>query len=199
MRADAAGASRVAGLVLAAGAARRFGGRKQLAPLDGRPLLEHALAAMAGAGLTRVAVTLGAHADEIVAAIDLHGAQAVVVADWDEGLAASLRAGVAALAPHADAIVVTLGDQPRISSAAIARVAAVAAEAGGAPAARATYDGRPGHPILLRRELFPAIAELRGDSGARELLATVDVRAVECGTGTAVDVDTPEQLRGLGG
>lgn len=154
---------------------------------------------MAGAGLARVAVTLGAHADEIVAAVDLHGAQPIVVADWDEGLAASLRAGVAALAPHADAIVVTLGDQPRISSAAIARVAAVAAGAdeGAAPAARATYDGRPGHPILLRRALFPAIAGLRGDSGARELLSTVDVRAVECGTGTPLDVDTPEQLREL--
>jgi CTP:molybdopterin cytidylyltransferase MocA len=184
--------------VLAAGAARRFGGRKQLAPLDGRPLLEHALDAMAAAGLERVAVTLGAHADEIAATVDLHGAQPILVADWEEGMAASLRAGVAALAPHADAIVVTLGDQPRISAEAIARVASAAFD-GPEPAARAAYDGRPGHPVLLRRELFTAVADLRGDAGARELLARVPVRAVECGAGDPLDVDTPEQLRELGG
>jgi CTP:molybdopterin cytidylyltransferase MocA len=69
-------ARRVAGLVLAAGAGRRFGGCKQLAPLDGRPLLEYALAAMAATpGLVCVAVTLGAHADEILATVDLHGAE----------------------------------------------------------------------------------------------------------------------------
>jgi molybdenum cofactor cytidylyltransferase len=187
----------VAGLVLAAGAARRFGGRKQLALLDRRPLLEHALAAMAAAGLARVAVTLGAHADGIAAAVDLHGAHPVVVADWEEGMAASLRAGVAALASHADAIVVTLGDQPRISPATIARVAAAGAD-GPQPAARATYGGRPGHPVLLRRELFDAVAALRGDNGARELLASVAVREVACGDGNPLDVDTREQLRALG-
>ncbi|MDW5597137.1 NTP transferase domain-containing protein, partial [Conexibacter stalactiti] len=133
--------SRVAGLVLAAGAARRFGAAKQLAPLDGRPLLEHALAAMAAAGLPRVAVALGAHAQEIAAAVELHGAEVVVVTDWEEGLAASLRAGVAALAPHADAIVVTLGDQPRVRPEAIARVAAAGAAGASAAGGDAAGDG----------------------------------------------------------
>jgi molybdenum cofactor cytidylyltransferase len=180
----------VAGLVLAAGASRRFGAPKQLARLDGRPLLEHALAAMAAVpGLTRVAVTLGAHAERILAAIDLHGAEPVRVPDWDEGQAASLRAGVAALAPHADAIVVTLGDQPRMAPAAIARVAVVPG------IARAAYAGVPGHPVLLPRALFAAIAELRGDAGARELLA--GARLVDCGDVSPLGVDTPAQLDGL--
>lgn len=180
---------RIAGLVLAAGGSRRFGSPKQLAPLDGRPLLERALAAMAAVpGLVRVAVTLGAHADEILAAVELHGAEVVRVAGWQQGQAASLRAGVAALAPHADAIVVTLGDQPRMAPAAIARVAAAR---GGGPA-RAAYAGVPGHPVLLPRALFPAIAELRGDAGARELLAGAAL--IECGDDAPRDVDTPQQL-----
>ncbi|MDW5596587.1 NTP transferase domain-containing protein, partial [Conexibacter stalactiti] len=65
------------------------------------------------------------------------------------------------------------------------------------PAARATYDGRPGHPVLLRRQLFAAVAELRGDSGARELLATVAVEPIPCDGPPPRDVDTPADLRGL--
>jgi len=188
---------RVAGLVLAAGASRRFGAPKQLAPLDGRPLLAQALGAMAAVpGLVRVAVTLGAHAEEILAAVDLRGAEAVLVADWEEGQAASLRAGIAALAPHADAVVVALGDQPRIAPQAIARVAAAAG--GPAPAARASYGGVPGHPVLLGRPLFEAVAELRGDLGARDLLARVETALVPCDDHPApADVDTPAQLDAL--
>ncbi len=187
---------RIVGLVLAAGAGRRFGAPKQLAPLAGRPLLEHALAAVAAApGLTRVVVALGAHADEILARVDLHGAEPLVVADWGEGQAASLRAGVAALAGEADAVLVTLGDQPRLDAATIARV--LGAWDGAAPAVRATYDGRPGHPVLLARALFGAVAELRGDAGARALLARPDVVEVACDAAAVIDVDTPEQLAAL--
>jgi CTP:molybdopterin cytidylyltransferase MocA len=188
-------AGSIAGLVLAAGEGRRFGGPKQLAPLDGRPLLEHALAAMATAALPSFAVVLGARAEEIAGGVDLHGAEVVVAPDWAEGLAASLRAGVAALASGANAIVVTLGDQPRLRPEAIARVAA----SGGPsfPAARAVYRDGPGHPVLLRRELFAAVAELRGDAGARELLASVAVAPVPCDGDRPRDVDTPADLRGV--
>lgn len=191
---------RVAGLVLAAGAGRRFdaASAKQLAAVDGRPLLEHALAAAAevaaAGGLARVAVALGARAREIAAAVDLREFDVVPVLDWEEGLAASLRAGVAALAPYADAIVVLLGDQPRVPVDAIARVAACGTRPG-APAARALYaDGRPGHPVLLRRELFAAVGRLRGDSGARELLRSVEVEPVPCEGPAPRDVDRVEDL-----
>lgn len=192
------GPPRLGGLVLAAGAARRFGAPKQLAPLEGRPLLEHALAAMASvAGIERIAVTLGARGEEIAARIDLHGAEPVLVAGWEEGQAASLRAGVAALAPHVDAIVVTLGDQPRVGGDAIARIAAEAQ--GPAPAARAVYGGVPGHPVLITRPLFAAVAGLRGDAGARDLLRQAGALEVECGAGAVLDVDTPAQLEALRG
>src|SRR5918998_2119280 len=111
----------VGGLVLAAGEGRRFGGTKQLAPFRGRPLLEHALAAVAG--LSPRVVVLGHAAEEIAAAVDLQGARPVVCAGWREGQAASLRCGLAAVA-GADAVLVVLGDQPGITAAAVAAVAA---------------------------------------------------------------------------
>src|SRR5579871_3988981 len=88
----------IGGLVLAAGEARRFGSPKQLAPYRGRPLLEHALAAMAAARSVGVTVVvLGARADEVLATVDLQGARPVICADWADGQSVSLRAGVAAL------------------------------------------------------------------------------------------------------
>jgi CTP:molybdopterin cytidylyltransferase MocA len=183
---------RIGGVVLAAGAASRFGAPKQLAQLDDRPLLEHVLDAMAGAGLARVAVVLGSHADEVRAGVDLSGTEAIVAGDWGEGMAASLRAGVAAMR-DLDGVVVALADQPWISAEAVARVARSAQP--GCDAARATYDGRPGHPVLLSSSLFESVDALRGDQGARELLAQVTVLDVPCdGLGSPRDIDTRSDL-----
>ena len=101
-------------------------------------------------------VVLGADADAVLAGVDLQGARPVICADWREGQAASLRAGVAALADEVDAIVITLGDQPQIDPRAIDRVAAARDPA--IEAVRATYAGRPGHPVLLERSLFETVA-----------------------------------------
>jgi CTP:molybdopterin cytidylyltransferase MocA len=183
----------IAGLVLAAGAGTRFGGGKQLAELDGRPLVEHALAAMASSPVDFVVLVLGARADEISARVELHGATVVVADDWETGQSASLRAGVAAARERGvDAVVVTLGDQPRIASDAIARVIELG---GDAWAARATYGGVPGHPVLLGAPLFDEIAELAGDTGARALLSDIVVVDVPCdGLGSPTDIDTPADL-----
>jgi molybdenum cofactor cytidylyltransferase len=180
----------VGGLVLAAGEGSRFaGGTKQLAELRGRPLLEHALAAVAR--LSPRVVVLGHAAEEIAAAVDLQGAEPVVCDGWREGQAASLRCGVAALG-DVDAAVVVLGDQPRITAEA---VSAVAAAAGRGDAARATYRGTPGHPVLLGRELLDRVGELRGDVGFRDLLAQADVHDVEVGgLADPTDIDTREEL-----
>ena len=183
---------RIGGLVLAAGEGSRFGGIKQLAPLDGRPLLEHALAAVAA--LSPRVVVLGHAAGEVLAGADLQGAEAVVCDGWREGQSASLRCGLEALG-DVDAVLVVLGDQPRITREA---VDAVAAAAQGAAAARATYGGRPGHPVLLGRELLARAGELRGDVGFRDLLADVDIREVEVGgLADPVDIDTREELARL--
>jgi CTP:molybdopterin cytidylyltransferase MocA len=178
----------VAALILAAGEGRRFGGIKQLAELDGRPLLSYALDAVAA--ISPRVVVLGHAADEILAAVDLQGAQPVVCADWAEGQSASLRCGLAAL--DADAVLVVLGDQPGITAAAID---AVVAAAGAEDAVRATYDGVPSHPVLLRRPLLERAGELRGDVGFRDLLRNARVREVEVGhLADPADIDTREEL-----
>ncbi|MBD0283468.1 MAG: nucleotidyltransferase family protein [Thermoleophilaceae bacterium] len=185
----------IAGMVLAAGAATRFRGGKQLAMLEGRPLLEHAVRAMTAAPVGRVLVVLGYGAEDVLAGVDLHGADALVCERWDEGQSASLACGLAELA-DCEAVVVTLGDQPRISPDAIRRV--IAARGGGAAAVRATYGGEPGHPVLLERQLFEPLRNVTGDHGARNLLLSVRTREVPCDDlGGGGDVDTRTQLDAL--
>ena len=182
-------------MVLAAGDATRFGSPKQLALLDGRPLLEHAVRAMTAAPLGRVFVILGAGAEDVLAGVDLHGAEALVCERWEEGQSASLACGLAELA-DCEAVVVTLGDQPHMSPDAIRRV--IAARGKGAAAVRATYRGAPGHPVLLERELFDRLRNVSGDHGARNLLVSVRTRDVPCDDlGGGADVDTPAELDAL--
>jgi CTP:molybdopterin cytidylyltransferase MocA len=182
----------IGGLVLAAGEASRFGSAKQLAQLDGRPLLEHALRAITASPVGRVIVVLGAGADDVIAGVDLHGAEPRLFDRWQEGQAASLACGLAEL-DRCEAVVVTLGDQPRVSPDAIRRV--IAARGEGALAVRATYGGDPGHPVLLEHELFGRMRDVTGDHGARNLLMSVPVREVPCDDlGGGEDVDTPAEL-----
>jgi len=193
------GGGGVCGVVLAGGAGRRFGGAKQLAPLDGRPLLQHAVdRACAAPELDRVVVILGARAGEVRAVLEPQRAELVDCAGWEEGVAASLRCGVAA-AGGAEWVVVTLGDEPALPVESIALVVEAALEAPAeVAAARATWDGRPGHPVALRRSLAVRAAELRGDVGARALLADAAILEVECGDlGAPGDVDTREDLEAM--
>jgi CTP:molybdopterin cytidylyltransferase MocA len=189
----------IAGLLLAAGGASRFGSPKQLAELDGVPLLQHSVdALLAVAAIDSVVVVLGAEAERVRAAVDFGAARVVVCADWAEGMAASLRCGVQAVG-DSDWVVVTLGDQPRITSQVIAAVVDCAASApAGTDAVRATYEGVPGHPVALGRAMLPHVADLSGDVGARELLANAAVRTFEAARlCDPIDVDTPDDLEAL--
>ena len=183
----------IGGIVLAAGEGKRFGGPKQVAVLDGRPLLEHAVRAMlAVPALDPVVIVLGAHADAVREQVDLSGADVVVCDRWADGQSASLQAGVAALG-EAEAAVVTLGDQPFISAEVIA---GVLDHRGRHLAVRATYDGLPGHPVLLERRLLDHVIELDGDTGARPLLDGDHVFRWEAGRlCDPTDIDTPERLQ----
>lgn len=183
----------IAGVVLAAGAGRRFGGVKQLAPVKGRPLIEWAVDAQRAARLVdAVYVVLGAHEERIRSSVELSDVTVLSCPQWSDGIGRSLATAVATLA-EARAIVVTLGDQPNISPACIDRV--VARWDGTADAVRASYDGRPGHPTLLSSRLFGDLEQLRGDDGAAPILRNVDVVHVDCTRlGDSRDVDRPADL-----
>lgn len=181
----------IAGLVLAAGAGTRFGpGSKLLAELRGRPLLEWAVRAQCDVpSLERVVVVVGAYAAEVLERVALGRAEPALCEDWCSGQAASLRCGLGALA-GASKVIVTLGDEPLVTPAVVARF--VAEPAG----TRAVYDGRPGHPVVLGTEEIAALMSLRGDRGARDLLRggpMVEVGHLCSGR----DIDTPDDLEAM--
>ncbi|OLR93972.1 nucleotidyltransferase family protein [Actinokineospora bangkokensis] len=180
----------IAGVLLAAGAGRRFGAPKALVRLYDRPLVAWAAAALGGCDV--VVVVLGAAAERVRGLVGPDGL-VVVNPDWAGGMGSSLRAGLAAVPAEAEAAVVLTVDTPGIPRAAVERVAG-----GATPAslARATWDGVPGHPVVLGRDHWAGVrAVARGDVGARAYLRGREVRGVECGDlGWGVDVDTPADL-----
>jgi nicotine blue oxidoreductase len=182
---------RTRGLLLAAGAGTRYGGPKALArDADGTSWLLRAVHALVPCD--GVTVVLGASAPEVARLLP-PSVEVVVAADWEEGMGASLRAGLEAVAAApVEAVLVSLVDLPDVTPAVVARV--LQAQAGPASLVRASYDGAPGHPVLLGRDHWAAAAETAvGDQGARDLLGDGGTRLVECGDlATGRDVDVPE-------
>jgi CTP:molybdopterin cytidylyltransferase MocA len=180
----------VVGVVLAAGAGRRFGGAKALAAVDGERLVDRAVRVLREGGCSDVLVVAGA--------VPLRDVDAEVVTnvDWPTGMASSLRVGLRAAAQRGTwtAAVLLLVDTPWIGGEAVRRLIG----AGGVTAAQATYDGVPAHPVLLARRVWVEVAAAAsGDQGARVWLRghPGDVVLVECGdTGHPRDVDVPADL-----
>jgi molybdenum cofactor cytidylyltransferase len=196
---EGAGRPFVSGVILAAGASTRMGRPKQLLDVAGRPLLQHVVDAALAASLDEVIVVLGHRADEVKAALALGGrARAVVNSDFADGQITSLRCGLAATNPDARAAAILLGDQPSLQSEAIDHMIA-AFLASGARAARPVYPevgGRPGHPVLLAREIFPELEGLHGDQGARTLFSEQRPGVLEIPVAgqPPPDIDTPEDF-----
>jgi CTP:molybdopterin cytidylyltransferase MocA len=148
--------------------------------------------------IERIVVVLGARADEIRAGVDFGCAEVVVCEDWASGQAASLRCGVAAVADAADAVVLTLGDMPRVTPQVIARFADLAAEHGAHTRARGVFRGAPGHPVALGSAYFDDVMALEGDVGARDVLKRIGAFEIEVGhLCSGIDIDTPDALEDL--
>jgi CTP:molybdopterin cytidylyltransferase MocA len=163
----------IAVVVLAAGEGRRFGGAKQLHPVDGVPMIERVLAAVERAGIPDRVVVVGARAGDVLAAVDLHGAVAVACEAWQDGQAASLHAGLAALPDEADRALVVLGDGPGLDPRAVRRMAE--APATGRVLA-AEYGAGRSQPVVVPRALSSQ-NPLRGETPVRRLGADlVDCR-----------------------
>ena len=187
------GAARAAGLVLAAGAGRRYGGPKALVRLEGRLLVERAAQTARAGGCEPVVTVLGAAAPAVRAQADLGDAIAVDNPEWATGMGSSLRAGLAALR-HTDAVaaVVLLVDMPGITAHAVRRLVEFA---GPDALAMAGYGTRRGHPVLLGRARWAGVAVLAtGDVGARPYLRrhTAELLVVPCDdVADDRDLDTP--------
>jgi CTP:molybdopterin cytidylyltransferase MocA len=181
-------------IVLAAGASRRLGKTKQLVRLHGEPLARRALRLGLATKPWFALIVLGAEADAVYASVADLGARRVDCADWQRGMSASLRAGLAALPPECAGALIVLCDQPTLDTAHLdALVAAWRANADGAAAS--CYAGRLGVPALLPRAWFADLMSDAGDQGARELLARrrADVAAIVNET-LAFDVDRDQDL-----
>lgn len=181
--------NRVAAVILAAGTSARLGQPKQLLPLYGRPLLQHVVDAAAEAGVDRIVVVLGQAAPEVEAALVLPAnAEVCVNPRFADGQSTSLHAGIERLTEDVDFALVLLGDQPGVSADTLRAVA----KAPAAPIVRARYSGRPGHPVRFAREVWPALNETRGDTGARDLLTAgaYDVAYIDVDGDPPPDIDT---------
>ncbi len=175
-----------AGVVLAAGAGRRMGRPKAL--VDG--WLHHAIETLTDCD--RVVVVLGAQSEQARALIADRRVQVVVAHDWNDGMGASLRAGLAALTDETRCLI-TLVDLPDVGVDVIRRVLAQPNTTD--VLARASYDAVPGHPVLMGRDHWTgATAAATGDRGARDYLRTHEPTLVECGDlATGRDVDRPDR------
>jgi molybdenum cofactor cytidylyltransferase len=181
-------------VVLAAGASTRFGSPKQLVRIAGRPLLHAAVTRASEIAGNALVVVLGSGASELAPLLK-HSAGAIVVnQDWREGLASSIRAGVAKLPGTCAGALLIQTDQPSVSVEDLKRLAGTWRRQP-LHIAAALYDGAPGLPAIFPRTLFQDLARLRGDAGVRALLRRHSERLVRVAMpSAAIDIDTPEDL-----
>lgn len=205
------GDGRFAGLLLAAGSGSRLGGPKALLTDEaGQPFVAMALEALADGGCAPLHVIVGAAADDVRAHLPAH-AQVTVAAGWAEGMGFSLRAGLdtlirtSASSAEVEAVVVMLVDTPGVTAAVVRRLITRAQEGAAAgrsssalstALSRASYDGVPGHPVLIGRAHWAGVRQSAGgDRGARDYLRSHDVVLVESADiGSGDDIDTSAAL-----
>ena len=184
-------------LLLAAGASTRMRGPdKLLEDIQGVPLLHHAAKAALGAKVERVNVVLPPDHQPRLAALHALNVNRVTCQDWQDGMSASLRAGLAAISLDCDAVIIALADMPEITADHLDRLVAAFDPTEAREICRAvSADGTPGHPVLFGRRLFEALAALSGDRGARDVLQEAPDFLVDVptkGQGATIDLDTPE-------
>lgn len=191
-------AHRFHALLLAAGAATRFGGRKLLAPWRGQILVQAAARAALAAPVEEVVAVVGCDGREMegaLTALQEQRLRTVHAPHWRDGISASLRAGVEALPPDSNGVVIFLGDMPAIPKHLAGEL--LAAIAAGLPAAEVRVMDRPGHPVAFAQSLYPALRALAGDRGARSILSEFPNRKIlrTDDAGASYDVDTAFDLR----
>lgn len=184
-------------VILAAGASRRLGRPKQLVLSRGETLLEHTVKAAIEAGFGPVRVVLGAAWEESKKAIQDLPVEIRLNGGWKEGMASSIRLGLDALPPDAEAVLLLACDQPALD-AKLLRSLLDAHRRDAEAVVACTYGDTRGIPALFPRRCLPDLLALRGDRGAKALLQGPDVR-LEPFPGGELDIDTPEDLARIDG
>ena len=189
-------------VLLAAGRSSRMGGpNKLLALFDGEPLVRRTAGRALGSKAAGTVVVTGHQRERVRSALAGLGVTVADNPDFADGLASSLKAGIAKVAPDAAGAMIVLGDMPGVSSKDLDSLIDAFRRSGGHAVVRASHQGKRGNPVLLPRSLFAAVAQLEGDTGARHLVEAegLDVIDVEIGQAASIDVDTREALEGAGG
>jgi molybdenum cofactor cytidylyltransferase len=184
-------------VVLAAGGSTRFGSAKQLVRVAGRPLLHTAVTRASEVTGNALIVVLGSGADELAPLLKHSPGSVVINQDWREGLGSSIRCAVNRLPASCNGVLLHLADQAAVSAEDLKRLAGTWRRQPLYIVA-ALYSGLTGVPAIFPRSLFPQLAQLRGDSGARALLRRSADRIVRVPMpSAALDIDTPEDLLAL--
>jgi molybdenum cofactor cytidylyltransferase len=160
---------RVAVLVLAGGASRRFGGNKLLHGWGGGTVLEASLQASLRSGLKEVVVVTGAYHDRLAPLLARYPVRVVPNPDWGEGMSTSLRAGLQSLGDEPEAVAICLGDMPFLPPVVVVELARTHAQTH-APIVAPVAGGQRRNPVLFDRSLFPQLMQARGDEGGRSVL-----------------------------
>jgi len=188
----------IAALILAAGESSRMGQDKALLTYRGRTFLETIVASLQEAGIERVAVVLGHHAEQIQGAVTLEGAEIIINRDYRRGQTSSLQAGLRALeSPSLEAVVLCLVDHPLVAADTVRRLVASFRETG-ASVVIPTYENQRGHPALISRALFEELLRLSPDEGANTVIRRYrdSTEFVEVSDeGILLDVDNPDAYR----
>ena len=158
----------VTGLVLAAGGSRRLGEPKQLLPYGSGTLLDHALETARSSGFDQLIVALGGSSGEVRRRVDLSGADVVENPDFGEGCSSSIAAGLGALDPRAELLVLMLGDQPGVTPGTVRALIEGCGEE--TLLAACLYDDGRGHPLAFGRQVFDDLRELQGDKAVWKLM-----------------------------
>ena len=190
----------IAGLILAAGESSRMGSDKALLAYLGRTFLETIILNLRSAGIEKIAVVLGHHAEEIQRAVDLAGTQVVLNPDYRRGQTSSLQVGLAALAEHSpEAVILCLVDHPAVPAEVISKLRD-RFEPSGPPIVVPTCQGQRGHPVVINCALFPELLALGPDEAANTVIrkyhdATQFVEVAD--RGILLDVDNPDTYKSL--